>query len=389
MPFSHDRRPRILFLIPSLAGGGAEKVASLLIPDLAAEFDLTLALLEDWRSFDLLGHIRTIAFSRRLHRPLAHLLSIPRHFFSLVRLIRRERMPLVLSSMEQANILNILASFITGHAAVIAQHNSPLQQYRRKGLLGRLILGASKCLYPKAARIIAVSEGIKDVLVRDYRIAPSQITVIPNPIDLRALQQQAGVEPSLGLPPKFILHVGRLSLANKAQDVLLAAFRVLRREFPDLDLIFVGDGPDRAKLKRLVRTSGLDNAVHICGWQSNVAAYMSRAEILVLCSHNEGWPMALAEAMACGCPVIAADCPTGPREILGDSEYGILVPMNSPEALADAIRSLLKDRALRSHYQGQARIRVENYARSQIGRRYASLLSGVFNSITVREGKTP
>ncbi len=374
---SAEAQSKLLFLIPSLAGGGAERVAATLAPILARHFHLTMALLEDRRSYALSDDIRVRNFSGSLKGPAAHLVRIPFHVWSLVRLVRREKIPLVLSSLEQANILNVLAASVTGHSAIVTQHSSPREQYRGKGLLGRLIRRASRKLYPRAAHVIAVSEGVKDVLVSDYHLDDRRVTVIPNPVNLESLSSQARSEPGVSLPPQFLLHVGRLNLAAKAQDVLLAAFAIVRKRVPELALVLAGEGPDREKIEGLIRKYGLETAVRLVGWQSNVAALMTRAQAFVLPSRYEGWPMVLVEAMACGCPVVAADCSTGPREILGDSEFGLLVPAEDPEALANAILRLIENPALAFAYREKARQRVRSYSADLIGSRYISVFKGL------------
>jgi len=279
--------------------------------------------------------------------------------------------------MEQANILNIVAAAVTGHHAVISQHTARHKQSVGRGLLGRLILAISRRLYPKASHALAVSRGIRKILLADYGLDPNLITVMPNPIDYEAIVEQAAASPAFPLPPKFLLHVGRMQLAHKAQDVLLAAFHVLYPRYPDLYLIMVGDGPDRKQIEDYIKSLGLGDAVMLAGWQSNVAAFMARAQALILSSRHEGWPMVLVEAMACGCPVVATDCLTGPREILGDNEYGILVPVDNPEALNHTIQRLLESKPLRAHYQKQARQRARDFDLEYIGTKYTSLLKEI------------
>jgi glycosyltransferase involved in cell wall biosynthesis len=366
----------LLFLVPSLAGGGAERVASNLLPHLAREFDLTLALLENRVYYPVPQGIRLIAFSGKLRSRASHVLRIPLHLFQLMRLVKVNRYPIVLSFMEQANILNVLSSMATGHQAVITQHIPPrLQHSPDKGLVGFMILRASRWLYPRASHVVTVSEGIRRMLLEDYGLRPERATAIPNPIDLEKIVEQASHPPPFFPSVPFLLHVGRLNTKQKAQEVLLQAFSSLRPRYPNLQCVFIGEGPDRARIEERARALGLDNAVFLLGWQSNVAAFMARACLFVLCSRHEGWPMALVEAMACGCPVIATDCPTGPKEILGDSEYGILVSPDNPDELAQAIQRLLENSDLREFYKKQSLRRAQEYDSKHIASRYISLLN--------------
>ncbi|MEA3386710.1 MAG: glycosyltransferase [Thermodesulfobacteriota bacterium] len=375
------RKKQLIFLIPSLSGGGAERVASTLLPHLARHFDLTLALLQDRRSYPVPTEVPVVAFSGQLGSHTAHVIRIPYHILVLARLIRKHRARVVLSFLEQANIINILASYITGHGTVISQRINPRQQYENKGLLGKVISQTSDRLYPKAARIIAVSNGIKKIIVSDYKLDAPRITVIPNPVDMVSMAKRSKKEPSTALPVDYLLHVGRLNVNQKAHDILLNAFRKLYSFHPNLKLILVGDGPDKEQIKAMVKDLDLADSVILPGWQDNVYPFMARAKALVLCSRHEGWPNVLVEAMACGCPVIATDCQTGPREILGDNEYGILVPVDDPEALAHSVEGLLSDESRRTHFQAQAKLRAQEFDLEQIGSKYVSLLQDIAEKV--------
>jgi glycosyltransferase involved in cell wall biosynthesis len=367
-------RKQLIFLMPSLAGGGAERVAATLLPFLMQEFDLTLAMLEDRRAYDIPDNLPVVSFSPPIKGAIKHITSIPYHINALVHLVREKKAPVVLSFLEQANIINCLASRYTRHNAVISQRTEPRRQYQGKGILGRVILWASKKTYPMASHVISVSQGIRDIIAEDYKLDPKRIIVIPNPINIETLSRQSLDAPSIKLPAKFLLHVGRLRLEVKGQDLLLNAFAKISDLFPELQLVFVGEGPDRKEIEVLIAQLNLNGRVLFTGWQENVAAIMARSQAFVLSSSYEGWPNALVEAMALGCPVIATDCITGPREILGDNEYGLLVSMDNPDALASSIKCLLEDKEKREHYSIQAKKRSIDFALDKVGRRYVDVL---------------
>ncbi len=161
------------------------------------------------------------------------------------------------------------------------------------------------------------------------------------------------------------------------RDTPSACGGVVHSFHPDLKLILVGDGPDKEQIEALVNNLDLADSVILAGWQENIFAFMTRAKALVLCSRHEGWPNVLVEAMACGCPVIATDCQTGPREILSDNEYGLLVPVDDPEALARSVEKLLTDESLKTHFQAQSRLRAQDFDLEQIGPKYVRLLQNI------------
>ncbi|HID97542.1 MAG TPA: glycosyltransferase [Thermodesulfobacteriaceae bacterium] len=372
-----NHKPSLMLFIPAFTGGGAERVASNLLSFLEKHFDIVLVLVENRRTYPVPGNVRVEALSGSLGGLTAHILRIPLHILSLVRLVRRYRADVVLSILEQANIINIFASRIIPYKVVISQHIEPRRQYGSKGVLGKIIFSASRILYRKAHHVISVSRGIKDVLLRDYCLRPDAVTVIYNPIDGRFFSTYSADPPLFELPERFLLHVGRLRLAAKAQDVLLEAFRKVSKRHPGLALVLVGEGEDRRKIEDMVKEYDLERSVIFAGWQENVAALMNRAEIVVLPSRYEGFPMVLVEALAMGCPVVGADCPTGPREILGDDEYGLLVPVEDPDSLAAAVERLLEDESLRAHYSRRALERADDFDLEKIGNQYKRVLNRV------------
>jgi glycosyltransferase involved in cell wall biosynthesis len=380
--YPHNRKsktygslPGLIFFIPSLSGGGAERVASNLLPYISQHFDVTLALLENQLTYPVPKNVRLIAFSGPLKTQSAHILRIPYHVYSLARLVRKYNVRIVLSFMEQANLLNLLTAFITHHKTVISQRNKPKQQYANKGILGQLILKASFLLYPKAGQIGAVSEGIGNTLISDYGLDKAKLAVIPNPVNIEKLSRQAQAPLPPNIPSKYLLHVGRMNLAQKGQDILLKSFHLLCQKYTDLSMVFVGDGPDRERIIRQIEKLGLKDAAILTGWQDNVACFMAHAQVLLLSSRSEGWPNVLVEAMACGCPVVATDCDTGPREILGDNEHGLLVPVDDPETMALEVEKLLFNDEMRRTYVDRGLKRASHFQTEKIAAEYVAILN--------------
>jgi N-acetylgalactosamine-N,N'-diacetylbacillosaminyl-diphospho-undecaprenol 4-alpha-N-acetylgalactosaminyltransferase len=368
------QRQKLVFLLPSLRGGGAERVASLLIPYFDKHFDLTVVLLENIRSYEIPPTVNSIAFSPPLYGKISHLIRIPYHVIFLIMTLKKLGAKTVLSFMEEANIINIMSSLLIGYQSIIGQRIVPHLQYNNKGLLGIIIYKLSRVLYKKATHILTVSSHLRDILLREFAIEPERVSFIPNPVNTQSLTAEALLEPHISLPNRYILHVGRLNTAHKGQDVLLHAFALIADQFPDLSLVLVGEGPDRARLVNLVTAWKLEGRVIFAGWQKNVAAIMEGADAFVLPSRYEGWPNVLMEAMACGCPVIATDCVSGPREILADGRYGLLAPVGDPVALADIIQGLLMDGPLRKTLAARGRDRVASFASKRVASCYIELI---------------
>jgi glycosyltransferase involved in cell wall biosynthesis len=371
------RSESLVLLLPSLAGGGAQRVATLLLPILADHFKLTLALLEDCRKYSLPEGLSPLCFSPELTSSFQHLMRIPYHVFALTRLVKRVNARLVLSFMEEANILNVLASRVTGHLAVLSQRIVPFMQHAGRGCLGRLILSVAKKLYPRAAHVITVSARIREIMVENFGLRLDQVTFIPNPVDLASLSRETTFLPASLVRPPYLLHIGRLRIAQKGQDTLVQAFSQLEKRWPALSLVLVGDGPDREELESLIRGLGLAERVILTGWQSDVASLMAKSEMVILPSRYEGWPNVLVEAMACGCPVVATDCESGPKEIIGNNEYGLLVPADDPKGLAQTIETLLASDTSREFWKERARKRAGEFSLERIGPKYIELIDNI------------
>ena len=212
-------------------------------------------------------------------------------------------------------------------------------------------------LFPKADHIVAVSDGVVDNLAAMLKIPRENMSRIYNPVVTSEIPKLARVDPehpwmSDGGPP-VILSVGRLARV-KDFPTLLRAFREITRR-RSVRLIILGEGSWRRRLEHMVRRLGLEAIVSMPGWISNPYAFMSRASVLVLSSKREGLGNVLIEAMACGCPCVSTNCPSGPSEILENGRFGPLVPVGSESALANAIERVLDFPPNQSTLQSRAK----------------------------------
>jgi glycosyltransferase involved in cell wall biosynthesis len=332
-----NMRARVAVFLPSLAGGGAEKSMLKLANGLAARglaLDLVLARASGPYLATVSNEVRVVDL--KVSRVLA---SLP----ALVSYLRRERPAALLSSLDYANITALWARCLAGtpRKAVVNEQNTISltarhSRQKRQRVVPRLV----KIFYPWADCVIGNSQGVADDLHRITGLPPTRIKVVYNPVVTPELQQKTDACPDHpwlepGQPP-VLLAVGRLT-AQKDFPTLIHAFAQIRKTQP-ARLIILGEGPDRPALEALVRELNLDEAVSFAGFVENPYAYMARAALFILSSRWEGLPTVLIEALFCGVPVIATDCPSGPREILANGKYGALVPMQDVPALAETIR---------------------------------------------------
>ena len=264
----------------------------------------------------------------------------------LIKYLKSERPDALISSMDYPNVVAVMARDLAKvRTRVIATVHIALSmkvatiKKRRVKDLPRV----GHHFYPRADAIVAVSQGVADDLAQVMGLPSESITTIYNPVVSPKLAMRAAESLShpwfAGDGPPVILAVGSFKVA-KDPLTLLKAFAIIRSKRP-VRLVILGDGKLYDELKRQTEKLHIARDIDMPGFVDNPYKYMARASLFVLSSIYEGLPTVIVEALACGCPVVSTDCPSGPAEILDHGRYGILVPVKDEEALASAmIRAL-------------------------------------------------
>lgn len=315
------------------------------------------------------------------------------HKRTLARAIARyahERQPDILFSVARRDNLALcwakphlppcMPAVISEHLAIgdsLRDYNA-VKRWQRTHMMRRA--------YRHADAIVAVSQGIAEELHSRLGLAESRIAVVYNPIVTDTLHRLAAetidhawFDP--GQPP-VILAVGRLD-PHKDLPTLFLAFARLRETRP-CRLFIIGEGAQRTELQRLAEQLGIAEDLEMAGFKSNPFAYMRRASLLALSSRVEGFGNVLVEALATGTPVVATDCPHGPREILGNGRFGALVPVHDAEALAQAMQSTLN-----RPFPGEVLARrAEDFSAPVVAQRYAQLFEGLIERRSRRARST-
>ena len=267
------------------------------------------------------------------------LASIP----ALANYLRRERPSALLSSTHLVHVAAPWARYLArARTRLVLRIDTQLTR-PPVNIRTRFRLWQARLFYPLADAIIANSNGLADDVARVTGVPRERITTIYGPVVTPDLQEKIGDafdHPwfTPGSPP-VLLAVGRFT-AQKDFPTLLRAFARVLLARP-ARLIILGEGRERRRLEALVRELGVAADVALPGFVVNPFPYMTRAAALVLSSAYEGLPGVLIEAMACGCPVVSTDCPSGPAEILDRGAYGKLVPVGDDARLAEAILTTL------------------------------------------------
>ena len=328
-----SRRPerRILFVIPSLEGGGAERVVTHLLRGLASRtFDLHLALFAASGAFmaDVPDSVTIHDLgSRRVRNGLP----------SLLRLVWRLRPDVVVPATFTVPLMMGLRPFFPRSVALLARE-SLLPSNGLRAWRPWLPWPLPRLLYRQATGVICPAAAMAEELVRSFGVPAERIHHIPNPVDAGAIARRADGSPSpYAGPGPHLLSIGRLE-PQKGFDRLLS---VLARLGPAGHLWILGTGTSGGPLREEANRLGLASRVHFQGFVANPFVWLRHADLFVQGSRFEGSPNALLEALACGTRVVAFDSPGGTREILEGLPGTALVADGDTDAFATAVRGML------------------------------------------------
>jgi glycosyltransferase involved in cell wall biosynthesis len=352
---------KVAFLLADLSGGGIQKIIINLLKEIekTKRFNLELVVLNlldstTERAFleNIPSEIKIINLSTKVEYRIKSYIKI---LFSLLAYLNTEKPNIIISNIPLINFLSILAQKLTFRpvCVFVVEHTFFLKdtlnlietkhgRFYQKNT-SSVISVVMRWLYPHTNGIITVSRGLASYLKTTLHLKTNSVKVIYNPVVNREILSRAEEPVEIDFIKRrevpVFLAVGRLSI-QKDYETMLEAFVVFKQNKSG-KLLILGEGELRERLESLIEKLGLNEDVTLLGFTANPYAYMSKVNSLILSSLWEGLPTVVIEAMACGCQVIATDCPYGPREILAGGEYGFLVPTRDAIALARAMHEVL------------------------------------------------
>ncbi len=315
---------KILFLVSSLEVGGAERVASLLSSAwVGSGHTVTLMPTVSGKLVECAFPMAPEVSVRPLTAEISGRHSWLAKVLALRRLIARERFDIVCSFLTNVNVTAIAATLATNTPVVVSERTFPPQFP-----LGPVLEMLRRLLYPRAdAVVMQTSEGLDWLKARSPRL---RAFAIPNPVLYPLPCGKPVVDPLASLDParRNLIAVGRLS-SEKQFDLLIEAFCDLPAHHAQWQLTIIGEGPERPKLEALVNRRDASGIVRLAGRVGNLHDWYERADAFALVSQFEGFPNALAEALAYGLPSLAIDCASGPRDMIVDGVNGVLLERGS------------------------------------------------------------
>ena len=370
----------ILFFLSDLDGGGAQRTIVNLFNGLFAQgYSVTLVVARSGGAAEKWIDVQVPWIDLKVTRSLYA-------FQGLRKEIKRIKPDILFTTMVDANILASLACVGIRHKMHLILRETNSHRARLDiGFIRRLLV---KWAYHKADFVVALSSGIRDELICDYHLASKKVITIGNPIDLAKMDVQAqtrshsiasynSTSHNVASTPKQnarIIAIGRLH-RQKGFDILIQAFAQMKH--PTAHLTILGEGHEREPLLQLAKDCKVDDRLLMPGFIDDPLSWLKQADLFVLSSRWEGFGHVIAEAMAVGVPVVATDCPHGPRDIIKHEKTGVLVDAQNVTALAVALDKMLSNKKASARMAQQAKASVQRFSRDNIIKIYIDL----FNSL--------
>jgi len=365
---------RLLFILPDLNGGGAERVVLNLLRHLSPDrYQITLFLIKEQGIYwdEVPSYVRVVCATRRGRAPYI----LPWVLAKLLPLAKSH--DVVIGALElNATYLAYLAGRLLGKPVLGWVHiNLPehITHYRTYHQV------AVRHIYRHLNDVVFVSSHAMAAAKQWLNREATGWKSIANIFDLATYESKKNSvladEDTLFSQP-VVISIGRLS-RQKGFDVLIAAHARLRRSGVAHHLLILGEGSERQNLTDLAVQQGVADSVFMPGFVANPLIYLKRAHHFVLSSRYEGFAFVLLEALSCGLPTVATNCPSGPAEILQDGRVGLLVAMEDAQALADAMRRLLQEPMLCADLKARGLQRMADFSPKEI----AELWGAIFQDL--------
>ena len=330
---------KILFLIDSLGGGGAERVLLELAEFLSSRgYKSEIQFFKQTKSLYARPENVKIVWNLLLKftRPATLIMSL------FWKLFPKRKPDLIISFMWQMNYTAAYFAAKNHIPVIISERNNPRKDPGPQTLFHRF-----HSFIPAVSMCVALSEGAAKIMMERFHLREDQICVIHN--SMHPLVLEESVRPA-NAPEHYLLAVGRLD-PQKGYPRMLRIFAEIHRYFPEEKLVICGAGPTRKRIESIIKNLSLTDSVILAGACKNIGAWYRHADALIHTSHYEGQPNVLLEAQSCGCPVIAFDCDYGPSYLILHQKTGFLIPNGDQEKMIEAVCYYLNHPEMKKDFQ--------------------------------------
>ena len=372
----NSKNTKLALFMYSMAGGGAERVVSYLLPYLKNKgLNVVLVLMNNTIDYDLPKDIpiHYLETSKANEHGIFKLIKLPLLAIKYARLLKKLRITHSLSMLTRPCYVNLKARWFINHKykLIISERNYPSLQYGYGDLQSKINTYLVKWLYPKADMLISNAKASTEDLIENFNVDPSKTRVIHNPIDLDKIN---AIKPITNFfDPNYtnLVSVGRLQIV-KNQKLLLQAVA----PFEKVRLYIFGEGELRQILEEQILALNLTDRVFLMGFESNPFQFLKSADFFIFGSIHEGFPNVLLEAMCCGLPILTTNCKSGPDEIMElkhpktddimITDYGILTPVGNLELLQKGLAYCLEHPEFLKSCRIRVMERIQDFKREPI-----------------------
>jgi glycosyltransferase involved in cell wall biosynthesis len=366
------KKIKVLILAKDIDGGTGTYIKDLL--NLKKLFQISLVIINppSYRRLNIKNkYIFPYKNPERYFFSFYNIVFFVKELFFIKNVLSKIDPDIILSIDAHSNIIAQLLKYRNKFKTILTTHIYLKNTIERKSthIFNYFLKKSITFFYNQADLLVGVSKGVSSSLKHDFNIKKPIITIYH------------GVKSNKF--PKIkrnnsnqIITVCRFD-KQKDLPTLINAFKIVNTTVPNSKLMIIGDGPEKKNTLQLILKLELTNSVRLISWKNNIDDYLKKADIFVLSSYYEGFSYSILEAMNCGLPIVSTNSPFGPKEILQNNKYGILVPVARPQVLADGIIKVLKSKTLYKYYSKQSLLRSKFFSIEEMIEKYRYYLSMV------------